>query len=317
MDDFARIQRRLRLQDLRILMAVVQAGSMSKAAERLSTSQPAISKTIADLEHVLGVRLLDRGPQGISPTPYGSALIKRGAAALDELRLGVEDVKFLADPASGEIRIVAPMALAGGLVSAAVVGMKKRYPRVMFRLTVDEYAASIFRRLEQREAELAFRYFVPPVSEESVDIDMLCDDRLVIVASADNPLSRRRRLGFAELMDEPWVLAPPDGVLARHYSDVFRSAGLEVPAASVLCTSGLVRLAMVARDRYLTILPESILRFANRDDAIKVLPVALPPKRLQIGALTIKNRTLTPAAGVFIGCARELAASIGRKVRPA
>jgi DNA-binding transcriptional LysR family regulator len=72
MDKVDRIERRISLHDMRVLISVVQSGSMGKAAERLATSQPAISRSIADLEHAFGVRLLDRSPQGIKPTPYGA-----------------------------------------------------------------------------------------------------------------------------------------------------------------------------------------------------------------------------------------------------
>jgi len=105
MDETERIERRLKLHDLRVLMSVVDGGSMSKAAERLATSQPAVSRAIADLEYSLGVQLLDRGPRGIVPTPYGRALIRRSIAAFDELRQGVKDIEFLADPTAGEVRI--------------------------------------------------------------------------------------------------------------------------------------------------------------------------------------------------------------------
>jgi DNA-binding transcriptional LysR family regulator len=83
-----RIGRRMKLQDLHVLMAVVQAGSMGKAARQLNTSQPNISKSIADLEHALGVRLLDRHRQGIEPTDSGRALLDCGVAVFDELRQG-------------------------------------------------------------------------------------------------------------------------------------------------------------------------------------------------------------------------------------
>src|SRR5215813_7806448 len=93
-----RIERRVKLHDLRVLIAVVQAGSMSKAAERLGTAQPALSRSIAELEHALSVRLLDRSPRGVQPTDYGRALIKRGIAVFDELRQGIKDIEFLSDP---------------------------------------------------------------------------------------------------------------------------------------------------------------------------------------------------------------------------
>ena len=92
MGEFDRIERRISLHDVRVLMMVVQAGSMGKAARRLATSQPAISRSIAELEDALGVRLLDRSPQGIEPTAYGRALLKRGLVVFDELMQGVKDI---------------------------------------------------------------------------------------------------------------------------------------------------------------------------------------------------------------------------------
>ena len=70
-----RIGRRMKLQDLHVLMTVVQTGSMRKAATLLNTSQPAISRSIAELENAVGVRLLDRYPHGVGPTAYGQALL--------------------------------------------------------------------------------------------------------------------------------------------------------------------------------------------------------------------------------------------------
>src|SRR5476649_1653702 len=95
-----RIGRRIKLQDVHILMAVVQAGSMGKAARLLNTSQPNISKSISDLEHALGVRLLDRHRQGIEPTKYGRALLSGGSIVFDELRQTVKQIDFLADQAA-------------------------------------------------------------------------------------------------------------------------------------------------------------------------------------------------------------------------
>src|SRR5258708_11452692 len=81
-----RIGRRLKLHDLHVLMAVVQVGSMRKAAILLNTTQPAISRSIAELEHAFGVRLLDRSAQGVEPTQYGRALLRRGVVVFDELK---------------------------------------------------------------------------------------------------------------------------------------------------------------------------------------------------------------------------------------
>src|SRR5260370_26929037 len=99
-----RIGRRMKLQDLHVLVTVVKAGSMGKAAQRLNISQPAISRSIAELEGALGVRLLDRHRQGVEPTAYGRALLDCGLAAFDDLRQGVKNIEFIADPTAGEAR---------------------------------------------------------------------------------------------------------------------------------------------------------------------------------------------------------------------
>jgi DNA-binding transcriptional LysR family regulator len=91
MDWSDRIGRRLKLRDLHILLAVVQWGSISRAAEHLAISHPVVSKAIADLEHALGVRLFDRSPKGIEPTEYGRAFLASSRAVFDELRQGVQN----------------------------------------------------------------------------------------------------------------------------------------------------------------------------------------------------------------------------------
>src|SRR4030095_11672426 len=115
-----RIGRRMKLQDVHILLAVVQAGSMGKAARHLNTSQPNISKSIADLEHALGVRLLDRHRQGIEPTEFGRALLDGGTAVFDELRQTIKNIEFLADPTAGEVRVGSNPLLGASFVTAVV-----------------------------------------------------------------------------------------------------------------------------------------------------------------------------------------------------
>src|SRR4029450_10093737 len=129
-----RIGRRLKLRDLRILMTVVECGTMGKAAERLSISQPVVSKTIADMEHALGVRLLDRSQRGVEPTPYGRALIKRGIAIFDEMRQGIEEIEFLSDPTAGEVRIGATDAVNAAMVAPVIDRLSRKYPRMTFHV---------------------------------------------------------------------------------------------------------------------------------------------------------------------------------------
>src|SRR6201987_3113896 len=144
-----RIGCRMKLQDLHVLMAVVQAGSMSKAAALLNPTQPAISRSISELERTIGVRLLDRNPQGVEPTKYGRVLLDGGAAVFDDLRQTVRNIEFLADPTVGEVRIGCTPLLAASFVAAVIERLSRRYPRMTFHL-VTGYVETLHRELNGR-----------------------------------------------------------------------------------------------------------------------------------------------------------------------
>src|SRR4029079_18215445 len=162
-----RVERRLKLHDVRVLLSVVQAGRMHKAAEKLGTSQPAVSRSIGDLEHALGVRLLDRSRRGVEPTQYRLAIVKRGIAVFDELRQGVKDIEFLADPSAGELRIGCTEAVAAGPGLAVMDRLTRRHPRLVFHV-ITGGAAALYRELRERNIELAMAGITGTLSEEFV-----------------------------------------------------------------------------------------------------------------------------------------------------
>src|SRR3979490_2689632 len=149
-----RIGNRMKLQDLHVLMTVVQAGSMGKAAQILNTTQPNVSRSIGELEQALGVRLLDRHRQGIEPTEYGRALLDCGVAVFDDLRQGVKNIEFLTDPTAGEVKIGCNPFLAGSFVSAVVVRLSLRYPRIVVHLAAHPEPEALLRDLSERNVDL-------------------------------------------------------------------------------------------------------------------------------------------------------------------
>src|SRR5438445_4561339 len=167
-----RIGCRMKLHDLHVLMAVAQAGSMSKAAALLNTGQPAISRSIADLEHALGVRLLDRNRQGVRPTEYGRALLDGGTAVFDDLRQSVKNIALLADPTVGEVRVGCNPFLAASFVSAVVDQLSRRYPRIVFRL-VTAYVQTLYRELTERSVDLLIARRSGPIADERLDYEFL------------------------------------------------------------------------------------------------------------------------------------------------
>jgi DNA-binding transcriptional LysR family regulator len=301
-----RIGNRMKLQDLHVLMTVVQAGSMGKAAQILNTTQPNISRSIGELEQALGVRLLDRHRQGIEPTEYGRALLDCGVAAFDDLRQGVKNIAFLADPTAGELRIGTTTFLAASFVSALVDRLSRRYPRMVFHL-VTGYTETLHRELAERKVDLLIIRGSGPIADPRYDFEFLFDDSYVVAAGAQNQWVRRRRIEIAELVNELWVLPPPDSVIGSIVMDAFRASGLDYPRVSVVTDCPHMRISLLATGRFVTIFPASAFRFLTKRTELKVLPVELPMARRPNGIVTLKNRALGPVARLFIDCAREVA----------
>src|SRR5262245_22157503 len=128
------IGRRLRLRDLRVFFAVVQHGSLAKAAAHLRVSQPAVSQVIAELEHSLGAKLFDRSSRGVEPTIYATALLSRGRAAFDELKQGIRDIESLIDPEVGEVRIGCTTPVIETLLPDFIHRFSRRYPRIVLHV---------------------------------------------------------------------------------------------------------------------------------------------------------------------------------------
>jgi len=307
-----RIGLRIKLHDLHVLMAVVQAGSMSKAAALLNTTQPAISRSIAELERTIGVRLLDRNPQGVEPTEYGRALLDGGVAVFDGLRQAAKNIEFLADPAAGEVRVGCTPLLAAGFVSALVDRLSRRYPRIVFHV-VTGYVEPLHRELIERNVDLLIVWRFGRVVDERLDFEVLVDDSCVVATGAQSPWARRRRIGLAELANESWVLPPPGSWIGSVAREAFRASGLDYPRATVVTDSPQVRISLLETGRFVTIFPASAMKFPAGRSEIKVLPVELPMARLANGIVTLKNRTPSPVAQLFIECAREVAKPLAKR----
>jgi DNA-binding transcriptional LysR family regulator len=306
-----RIGRRIKLRDLHILLAVVQCKSMAKAAEHLATSKPVISKTIADLERVLGVRLLERDRHGAEPTVYGAALLKRGLTVFDELRESVKDIEFLADPTAGDVRIGCNPMLATGFVTAVVDRLSRSWPRIVFHVAARP-GEMLLSELTERNVDFLVSRRLGAVLDKQLDFELLFHERDVVVAGSQNPLVRRREIDVAKLMNEAWVLPPPDNIVGAVIMKAFRARGLDYPRTTVFSDVPHVRMALVETGRFLSIFPASALRFPAHNPKVKELPIDLRLARVPVGIVTLKNRAIGPVARLFIENAREMARPLAK-----
>jgi DNA-binding transcriptional LysR family regulator len=285
---------------------------MRKAAALLNTTQSAVSRSIADLEQTIGARLLDRNSQGIEPTRYGRALLKRGVAVFDELKQGVRDIEFLSNPEAGELLIGSGSAVAEGFVLAVIDRLSQQYPQVAYHLIPGALLA-LHDQLRERRIELAFSGSSGLDPQEDIDAEVLFEEPLVVAASAENPWIRRRKIDLAELVHEPWTWSPPGSIVHKLVVEAFRARGLDPPRPTVYTDAVNLRIRLAATRGFLTIVPASMLAFPAKHETLRRLPVGLPTTRRRMGIFTLKNRTLSPLAQLFIECARDIANSLAKR----
>jgi DNA-binding transcriptional LysR family regulator len=309
-----RADRRVKLRDLHILLAVAQSGSMGRAAKQLAISQPVVSKSIADLEDALGVPLLDRTAQGVEATAYGRALLDCGTAVFDDLRRGMQEIAFLSDPTVGELRIGGAGPFIDGLIPAVISRLAERYPRIGFHVTESD-PEILCRLLRERRIDLAILRISPSNFSEDLESAPLFDEPLYVIAGLGHPLSRRRKIALQDLLGEPWAMPGPENVASLLIADGFRSAGMPPPKPQVVSDSTTFRTRLVETGRFLSFLPGSTLHFSAGRLRVKVLPVKLHIKAPPTEVFTLRNRTPNAIARLFIAELHMLAKPL--KIGPA
>jgi DNA-binding transcriptional LysR family regulator len=311
MDWADRIGRRIRLRDLHVLLAVAEHGGVAKAASHLAISHPVVSKTVTDLERTLGVRLFDRSARGVELTTYGHALLRWGISVFDVMRQGLRQIEFLADAASGELRIGCPEITMAGLLPAIVEPFSRRYPRIRLHVVLANPAMLQFQELRDRRIELMIGRMPPqPGLADDLTTETLFDEPFLAVAGTRSRWARRRELELSELAGEPWVLPPYDSVPGSAILEIFRASKMKPPHSSVTTLSGQLTVTLIASGRYVGLLPSSVAQFNSRRSGLKILPIKLPAARTAAGIVTVKGRTLNPLAELFIQCAREMARAL-------
>jgi DNA-binding transcriptional LysR family regulator len=312
MDWADRIGRRIRLRDLHIVLAVAEHGSMAKAAAGLSVSHPVISKTIAEMERTLGVRLFERSSQGVELTAYGTALLNCGVTVFDEMRQGLKQLEALTDPATGELRIGCTEITTAGLLPAIVERFTQQYPRVRLHVVLTQNPMLQFQELRQRGIDLLIGRIPQDFLADDLVFETLFEEPFLAVAGTSSKFARQRRVTFAELIDEPWVMPPYDSVPGSLFLQIFRKSKVKPPQPSISTLAAQLTVTLIATGRFVGLLPSSVAHF-NERVGLKILPLKLPAVRIAARLVTVRGRTLSPSAKSFVECAREVVRPIAQR----
>ncbi len=303
-----RLGYRLKLRDLHILMAVAECGSMSKAAHRLAVSAPVVSKAIADIEHTFGVRMLDRTPKGVEPTVHGRTLLNSGIAAFDALKQGARQIEFLSNPTEGDVRVGCNEPFAAGLLPAIVEKMGRKYPGIVCHVVQTPSAPTLrFDELRERHVDLVVGRFDKSVEGDDLVAELLYHEMPCVVVGRRSKWARRQKITLSDLANERWIMTPDDTLPTRLIERAFQARNVPLPKAAVVSLSVHLRNTLLPTGRYISVLPGSLLRYGVLRNQVKILPVDFPAEPGPVRIITLKNRSLSPTAQLFIEVAQELA----------
>ena len=159
--------------------------------------------------------------------------------------------------------------------------------------------ASLYQDVANRNIELAICRMIGRLPDDA-EAEVLFRDSVAIMTAASNPLTRRRNLTLADLMQEPWLLFPYDSFFGSMIGEIFRKNGVDPPRLTISTLSVQAQNEFLAIGRFLTVLPSFVLKVPGAHPPLKAVPVTLSNPPAPIGLITPKNRTLTPVVQLFI-----------------
>jgi LysR family transcriptional regulator, regulator of abg operon len=248
----------MELRQLRHFIEIVRASSFGQAAERLHITQPALSKSIRNLERTLGVQLLERHPSGVSPTEYGTLFLDYATLVTTELERAVDELNELRGRGRGVVRVGAGATMMQYLLPQAVRAFVEgdAAGSVTFQQGLRD---NLIARLRRGEIDVVVGSVNPDQIDDDLRQELILNDQIAVVASAGHPLVDLENVSLASLAPYRWVLPDKSEAENDRLAYAFREEGLSVPAC-VVRTSSSVFMASVLKDGdYLSYLPAALI----------------------------------------------------------
>lgn len=303
---------RLKLRHLVLVVAIADQGSVLRAAERLRLAQPAVTRSLREVEHILGVELFTRGPRGVSPTLFGDAFVEHARAVLAELRRAGERITGLADGDVGTVTIGMLLAGANVLLPRAIAALKRTRPGITVIVHEATFDAQV-PRLMDGEIDMILGRLNPIDDLPGLRQITLYSEPVRLVARADHPARALPQLSLKDLLGYPWVLPLEQTALRHELEQVFRRERLMLPVDRVECTSILTVRTLVQDTNMIAALPELV---AKPDSGLAPLPVPLESVRRLVGVTLPDRRPLTPSARLMLEHLQTQADEISGLVSP-
>ena len=293
-----RLVGRLRFRHLQLLVTLQSHHSLHAAAAALNQTQSALSKALAEVESSFGFALFERSPRGLSPTARGHIAMRGATLLLCELEhLGREVMR---DEPAQVLRLGAPPFIAHGHLPAQIEAFQRRAPGVRVAL-LEERAPILFDALQQGRLDALVTIYPPEQlrgAGQALALEKLFDAEFAVIAARSHPLARARRVDWARIAREPWVMPGPHAMLRRVIEDGFRRAGLMTPEPTVESSSPVTNVQLVASGLGLGVVPVQTLQSAPAKDRVCTLRVSPALQPIPV-ALVLRSHHRNPRTALL------------------
>lgn len=309
MADIDRVLRsNLKLRHLQLLVALDQFRHLGRAAEFLSVTQPAVSKTLAEIERMFGLNLFVRSTRGTEPTAYGLTVVRFARSVLADYARTQDEIAAVASGGAGRVAVGAMVVATPGPLVQAVQLLKQR--SALTTVLVEEGDLTrLLPRLRVGELDLFVGRLEPGYASPDLETEALYREPMAIVVRPDHALAGIAKPHWRDLAGQPWVVPPPWASSRIKLEQQFYKHRLAPPADIVETASFLVTLSFVRERPAVGFLAQGVARHYAREGLVKVLPLKVPIELPPVGIITLRNRVRTPAAAALMECLRQVAAS--------
>lgn len=242
----------MRLNQLRDFVAVARSGSLRAAARDLGLAQPAITRSIRDLEHSLGAQLFVREARGVRLTPIGERMLPRASAILRDVQNARDEVRQFSGDIVGELVVGLSIASHMGVLGNVLEPFMRRWPGVRLRL-IEGFLPTLAPDIISGTVDLYIGPVANPDGFPSLTFEKLFDNERMVIGRIDHPLSGARTL--AELANAAWLTTSITQDGGEEIDAVFAEHNLPLPNRVCQCQSALSILTVLAATDILAMAP--------------------------------------------------------------
>ena len=282
---------------------------MTAAAAELEISQPALSKSVKALEKSLGVRLLERGRFGVTPTPYGEALVAHGSVIEAELRNAVGEIDALKGATRGHVLVGCGPTEATRLLPQALLAMLHTHPELKVSVLYG-LNESLMPLVKNGEVDFALSSVPARAADADLVHDQLLGEAGAVVARSGHALARRRSVAPADLLTQVWILARRRELERVAFDDLFRAHELEPPEPVIESTSTVLMKAVVMQSDMLTFIPRELIWWEEKAGQLVALNVSGSQWVRRVGITRRRRGSLSPAARLLIEALKRAAQNL-------